>query len=123
MENLSLKNFFRVFLMLCEIAIIIMVYRIYENQILWDEMIDDEFNARERRLRRRRRLETTGDRYWCLNTDNNEKVCDYMDFDRCERLGYETYLTEQNCENAKTLLEEREEDNEDNDGFASYLKY
>ena len=106
MDNLSLKNFFRVVLILFLLAIFVMLYRIYEQEQERDEYVENEFNERERRLRRRKRLETTGDRFWCYNNDK----CKYMDFDKCERLGYETYLSKGDCLSAKRLIEEREEE-------------
>ena len=113
MEIQSLKTFFRAFLILSALVIIILLYRIYVKHIEKDELIESEFSARERRLRRRRRLESSGDRYWCLKTNNDENECKYMDFDKCERLGYETYLSESNCHNARDLLEEKLEDDVD----------
>ena len=106
MDNLSLKNFFRVVLILFLLAIFVMLYRIYEQEQEKNEYIENEFNERERRLRRRKRLETTGDRFWCYNNDK----CKYMDFDKCERLGYETYLSKGDCLSAKRLIEERQEE-------------
>ena len=107
MDNLSLKNFFRVILILFLLAILVMLYRIYEQEQEKDEYIENEFNKRERRLRRRKRLESTGDRFWCYNNNNK---CKYMDFDKCERLGYETYLSKDDCLSAKRLIEERQEE-------------
>lgn len=106
MDNSSLKNFFRVILILFLLAILVILYRIYEQEQEKDEYIENEFNERERRLRKRKRLESTGDRFWCY--DNNK--CKYMDFDKCERLGYETYLSKSDCLSAKRLIEERQEE-------------
>lgn len=106
MDNLSLKNFFRVILILFLLAIFVLLYRIYEEEQVKDELIENEFNERERRLRRRERLETTGDKFWCLTN----KKCKHMDFDKCERLEYETYLSKGDCLSAKRLIEERQEE-------------
>lgn len=124
MEIPKVKTFFRAFLVLSALVIVVLLYRIYQGQLEKDEIIESEFNARERRLRRRRRLESTGEKYWCLNTENNENTCDFMDFDKCERLGYETYLSESDCHNARDLLEEKLEDDVDEFiGSGNYSRY